>query len=98
MSFHSDADRGQGNSRTQMTGNNIATASRKRAAANVIGGKSTRPILMNIHVVPHIKQRTSHTRIVMFVLSYALSRPEPRDRNHSRLASLVKTQTGFSLF
>jgi hypothetical protein len=46
-----------------MTGNNIATASRKRAAANVIGGRSPNPILMNIQVVPQITARINQTTI-----------------------------------
>src|SRR4030095_11309847 len=40
----------------------IRTPSRKRATANVIGGRSSSPILIKIQVVPQIKQRISQTR------------------------------------
>ena len=63
MSFHSAVDRGQGIFRNQMTGRRIATERRKRAAAKVIGGRSTRPTLMKIHVVPQIRQRIIQMRI-----------------------------------
>ncbi len=53
-----------------------------RAPANVIGGRSSRPILIKIHVEPQIRHSTSQTKTL----------------SDKILGMLVKTQTRLALF
>src|SRR5258708_24195811 len=53
--------RGQAARRANTISIRIREARKKRMPANVIGGRSARPILMNSQVEPQIQQRISQT-------------------------------------
>jgi hypothetical protein len=48
-----------------MMAKTMIDASKNLVAAKPIGGKSWRPILIKIHVEPHIRQRISQTKTLI---------------------------------
>lgn len=85
-SFQSRLVCGRGILRKKIIKAKIKTARINLAAAKVIGGKSSRPILIKNQVVPQIRQ--SMSQIIIFILQ----------KQKLYLTSLVKAKLSFALF